>query len=295
MMKLNIKRGVNFHTNDYNLVDDLATEKYFKFVKESGFDHVRLPVRGKHLEELGDEFLDHVENVCNTALKCGLTPIMDLHWYYDMNKRPLELKDGFLKLWDKLASYWVNMDKRVIYEICNEPCHDYTFQLVNVIQNEAIKVIRKHQPDRILLAACAHYNTIEHLHFLELPEDDENIAVEIHDYTPMALTHQTMGGRPKTDYQWDTPEMREYLDARFRVAHVWAKMHKRCLHLGEFGVCCRVDLDQRVSWMKYMVELCDKYDISYAPWDFRIDFALYDKEKEDWFPGILDALIPKKD
>lgn len=293
MIDLPIKRGINLHTEDYALQDYLATEKYFKIIKEAGLDHVRLPVRGKHLEERGNEYLDHVENVCNTALRCGLIPIMDLHWYYDMCKEPEKYKDGFLALWDKLAAYWVNMDKRVIFEICNEPHTNYTFKLLNIIQNEVIKIIRKHQPDRLLLAACAHYNTIENLHFLELPEDDENIIVTIHDYTPMALTHQGMGNRPRTDYQWDTPEMREYLAARFNVAAVWAKMHNRRLHIGEFGVPYWVDIKQRESWISYMIELFEEHRIAYSYWEMTKGFRAWKNDDEEWYPEIIKALAHK--
>lgn len=293
MIDLPIKMGINLHTDDYRMDDFLCTEKYFKIIKEAGLDHVRLPIRGKHLEELGDEYLDHIEDVCNTALKCGLIPIMDLHWYKDMCKDPYGHKEGFLKLWDKLASYWVNMDKRVLFEICNEPCNNYTFKILNEIQNEAIEIIRKYQPDRILLAACAHYNTIEHLHFLELPEDDENIIVTIHDYTPMALTHQGMGNRPKTDYDWDTPDMRAYLAARFEVAAVWARMHNRRLHLGEFGVPYWVAMEKRVSWLKYMISLCEKHGIAYSLWEMTRGFRAWKKDEEEWYPEIIDTLTQK--
>lgn len=291
MITLPIKRGINFHTADYALDDELATEKYFKITKEAGFDHVRLPVRGAHLEDRGNEYLDHVRKVCETALACGLIPIMDLHWYRDMNVNPEANTENFVALWDRIAAYWADMDERVIFEICNEPTKNYTFGLVNKVQNEAIRVIRKTNPTRLLAAACAHYNTIENLHFLELPEDDKNIFVTIHDYTPMALTHQGMGGRPVTDYQWDKPLMRNYITARFNVAKAWSELNDRALHLGEFGVNNNISMDQRASWTAFMVKLCEERGFAFSYWEFWKGFGAYNKAEACWRPELLKALI----
>ncbi len=292
MLELPIKRGMNFQTHDYDLLGEPATEKYFKIVKQAGFDHARLPVRGKHLQENGNEYLNHVRTVCETALDCGLIPILDLHWYYDMNKNPDARTADFLDLWERIAEYWKTMDERIIFEICNEPTNNYDFKLLNVVQNEAIARIRKSNPTRLLAAACAHYNTIENLHFLELPEDDKNIFVTIHDYTPMSLTHQGMGGRPQTDYKWDTPEMRKYLEARFNVAKAWSQWKDRAIHLGEFGVSKYVGIpDQRASWIKYIVQLCEERDFAFSVWDFWVEFPIFDREKGEWYKDVLDALI----
>ncbi len=291
MINLPIKRGINLHTADYALTDDLATEKFFKIIKEAGFDHVRLPVRGAHLEDKGEEYLDHVRNVCETALACGLIPIMDLHWYRDMNKNPEAFKDAFLDLWERIAEYWKDMDQRVIFEICNEPTGKYDFKLLNVVQNEAIARIRKSNPTRLLAAACAHYNTIENLHFLELPEDDENIFVTIHDYTPMSLTHQGLPNRPFTDYKWDTPEMRNYLTARFNVAKAWSEWRDRAIHLGEFGVFNRTDMAQRASWTAFMVKLCEERGFAFSYWELRKGFGAYKRDEDAWHPELLKALI----
>ncbi|MGI6280310.1 MAG: glycoside hydrolase family 5 protein [Acutalibacteraceae bacterium] len=291
MIELPIKRGINYHTQDYALTDELATEKYFKITKEAGFDHVRLPVRGAHLEERGNEYLDHVREVCETSLKCGLIPIMDLHWYRDMNKDPLAHKDNFLDLWEKIAAYWADMDERVIFEICNEPTQNYNSTLLNEVQNEAIRRIRKSNPTRLLAAACAHYNTIENLHFLELPEDDKNIFVTIHDYTPMALTHQGMGNRPVTDYQWDSQQMRDYITARFDVAKAWSVLNDRAIHLGEFGVNFNIAMQQRVSWTAFMVKLCEERGFAFSYWEFWKGFGAYNRKDECWHHELLKALI----
>ena len=291
MDKLPIKRGMNLHTADYRLEDELVSEKYFKIIKDAGFDHLRLPVRGGHLEDLGQPYWDHVRSVAERVLACGLIPIIDMHWYKDLNKDPHGFKEGFWNLWEKLAEYWADMDRRVIFEICNEPNRKYTFDLVPEIQNEAIRRIRKTNPDRLLLAAPAHYNVIENLHFLDLPEDDPNIIVTIHDYTPMALTHQGMGNRPTTDYKWDTPEMRNYLTARFDFAAAWGKLHNRMLHLGEFGVAGAVDMEQRASWTKFIVKLCEERGIGFSFWEFWKGFGAYDRANDCWKPELLKALI----
>ncbi|NHV98837.1 MAG: glycoside hydrolase family 5 protein [Thaumarchaeota archaeon] len=60
----------------------------------------------------------------------------------------------------------------------------------------------------------AYWNTIDHLDELKLPEEDENIIVTIHYYSPMDFTHQGAkwaGREDKVGVEWKGTRRRSRL------------------------------------------------------------------------------------
>ncbi|MGI6280304.1 MAG: glycoside hydrolase family 5 protein [Acutalibacteraceae bacterium] len=291
-----LKRGINLHTEGYKLQDDLVQEKYFNIIREAGFDHLRLPVRGKMLEEGGKPYWDYLRDVCNRILDAGLIPMLDMHGYPEMATDPLKVKDNYLNLWEEVAAYLADLDERVVFELYNEPHGAYNAQLLNQIQTEVIERIRKSNPTRWLAAATTHYNIIENLYALVLPEDDPNIFVTIHDYTPMKFTHQGatwIKGYDEKGFKWGTDVQRRYMTARYELAAAWAEEHNRHLHLGEFGVLYTADMEQRALWTDFVVRLCEERGIAWSYWEFWRGFGAYDKANDRWHPELLKALIHK--
>ncbi|MGI6280305.1 MAG: glycoside hydrolase family 5 protein [Acutalibacteraceae bacterium] len=289
-----LKRGMNLHTANYHLKDELVNEKYVKIIRDAGFDHVRLPIKGDMFEEGGKPYWEHVREFCNIILNVGLIPIIDMHGYPQMKTEPLKVKDNYMHLWQQLAEFFADIDERVVLELFNEPSGAYNAQLLNEIQNQLIKLIRESNPTRWIAAATTHFNIIENLYALELPEDDSNIFVTIHDYTPMKFTHQGAhfnNKYPETGIKWGTDVQRRYMIARYDLAAAWAEEHNRHLHLGEFGVITTADMEQRAIWTKFVVDLCEERGIGWAYWDFWHDFAAYDRANDKWHPEILKALI----
>ncbi|MGI6280029.1 MAG: glycoside hydrolase family 5 protein, partial [Acutalibacteraceae bacterium] len=210
---------------------------------------------GEVLEEGGRPYWEYVREVTNKILDAGLIPMLDMHGYPQMKTEPLKVKDNYMRLWEQLAEYFADLDERVVFELLNEPSGAYNAQLLNVVQNQLIKIIRQSNPTRWLAAATTHYNIIENLYALELPDDDPNIFVAIHDYTPMKFTHQGapfLKDYPETGISWGTEVQRRYMTARYDLAAAWAQEHKRYLHLGEFGVFSAADMKQRAIWTKFV-------------------------------------------
>ena len=281
MDQFHLKKGINMAVG-YGEVDHYLDEKYIKLVKNAGFDHVRLPVSGKALEEGGEQLWDYMGQECERYLSFGLTPMLDMHGYYDINEEPRKQWENFLSLWERLAAYLSDMDNRVVFELLNEPGLALDYKLLNELQNEAIKRIRKTNPTRLLAAATTHANTIENLHHLELPENDLNIFVTIHDYTPMKFTHQGAGwmkGYERDGIVWGTPEERQYLEARYNLVTAWSQLNKRHIHLGEFGVLRAADISERTKWTEFMRNLCEERGFGWCYWEFWHGFGIYSKKK----------------
>ena len=292
-----LKRGMNIDLKPWTPEAEENGKRYCKIIKEAGFDHVRLPFtvdRDDPQCAPTKEFYEVIRRVTQSAVDCGLYAIVDIHPFIGMQADPINTKADFIKFWGELADYLKDMDDTVIFEIYNEPDNDFNYTILNEVQNEAISVIRKTNPTRWIAAACAHCNTIENLMHLELPEDDKNIFVTIHEYTPMKFTHQGadwMQGDWPIGVKWGTEKEKALLEYRFDMAKRWADYYGRYIHLGEFGAMRHADPECRREWTEYLVKLCEERGFGWAYWEFCYSFQAYDLEKGEWIAAILGALI----
>lgn len=294
MTEFKLKRGMNL---DHHVAEPgkyLAQEKYFKAIKAAGFDHVRLPFEFS-LNEAGlypcDEYYQRIKATVQMALNEGLSAMVDVHPFKKMHCEPHAMKPHFYRMWNELADALKDMDERVIFEIFNEPDGNFNFEVLNEVQNEAISIIRKTNPTRLIAAASAHCNTFENLCHLVLPEDDENIFVTVHEYTPMKFTHQGadwMQGDWPTGIRWGTQADKDLLKERFNMAAEWGKEHNRHLHLGEFGAIKTGNLEDRIAWTRHVIRLCEERNMAWCYWELGYVYAAYNLETDEWDKGFLE-------
>lgn len=299
-MRQMIKRGINVSGfGDWSVKNPLFNEKHFRIIHDAGFDHVRLPFYfgNRNGINLSEDYFALVEELTGFARKYGMVAVVDMHGFCNMDDEPEKYRDAFIASWEKIAERLKNEDENVWFEIINEPHNAFDPILLNDYQNAAIGAIRKTNPDRMLIAAAAHYNTIDNLDSLILPEKDPNIIVAIHNYTPMAVTHQGAewcDGKYPAGVSWEgNPEEIGRLEKMFVHAYEWSQKSGRKLWLGEFGVYDKGDMLSRVRWTENMVKLCDKYGIAWAYWEFACGFGAYDLNKRCWKKDLMHALIPE--
>jgi len=182
----------------------------------------------------------------------------------------------------------------------NEPNGDLTPDLWNKLLADVIQVIRKSNPNRILVIGPGTWNNIRSLKYLKLPEDDRNIIVEIHYYNPLRFTHQGaswVGGKNAwLGTTWrGTPEEKQAVLDDFNKAVEWAKRHHRPLYLGEFGAYKTADMASRAQWLRLVVQQAEKNNISWAIWDLMgTSFGIYDESQKSWIEPLKDAILPPK-
>lgn len=295
-----LQRGMNMaNRGAWVIGQELAQDAFLQTVREAGFDHVRFPFPFSDKREEtrpGERYYAVIREVCEMALRHDLTPVVDIHPFYAINSAPDTYGPAFLQMWEELAAYLGDADERIVFELLNEPSDQLDYQRLNDLQNEAIRRIRRTNPTRMLVAACAHCNTIENLHHLRLPEEDRHIVVAIHDYTPMTFTHQGADWcRPPfpADVPWKaTAEERQVPIDHLDMAKAWADEHDRFLWMGEFGVFQRADMEDRCRWTRYMVRLCEERGFGWAYWEFYSGFGAYDADEGTWRRPLLEALLP---
>jgi endoglucanase len=299
VFKVNERLGRGINVSGYGR---LQADDY-KAIKETGFSNVRIPIHPFN-QTLGDEnftlkpvFLETLDTAIERALDNGLVAIIDLHEHHAMESDPLGEKPKFLAIWKQLAEHYKDAPKEVLFEIANEP--NMKPEIWNKIHHEAHQIIRESNPDRTILIGSINGNQIMYLKDLELPEDDRNIIVTIHYYMPIQFTHQgapwSTKNKDLSGIEWPGEYGGEKEIIRdFDIAQEWSKTHNRPLHLGEFGVYNKTDMESRVRWNDFVARQADERKWSWSYWELFEGFGIYSPGNKQWHPDLLNALIPEK-
>ncbi len=278
-------------------------ERFFDLIKEAGFTMVRVPIRWS--AHAGDEppytvdpaFFDRVDWVLEQATQRGLAVVINIHHYDELMERPREHKDRFLAIWDQIARRYQGQPESVLFELLNEPYSTLSATSWNEFAAEAIQIIRKSNPDRILVVGPGDWNAARSLAGLFLPEADRRIIVTFHYYLPFQFTHQGADwvedseewlGTPWNGLESDQKPIRADFDAAF----TWARQNRRPLFLGEFGAFSEADMDSRARWTAFVARQAEARGFSWAYWEFCAGFGVYDLAGQKWNEPILRALIP---
>ncbi len=169
--------------------------EHFQLAKQSGLDHVRLPVRfSNHAADkapytIDTTFLERVDWAIDQALANGLSVILDMHHYEQMMKDPQGHTERFLAMWKQLAERYRSLPSGVLFEILNEPTDKLVTPLWNDIAARCIQTIRAVDPSRTIIVDSTFWAAAKELDGLKLPEDPAVVA-SFHMYQPILFTHQ---------------------------------------------------------------------------------------------------------
>jgi endoglucanase len=273
---------------------------YFRMLKEAGFSNVRINLHPFRRMDQNNDFAlpaswwETLDWAVTNALQSGLMVILDLHEFGAMGTDPETNKPRFLAFWRQVSERLRDAPDDVLFEILNEPSRKLTAEMWNQYLREALAIIRKTNPVRTVILGPAGYNSIGQLSELKLPEDDRNIIVTVHYYSPMDFTHQGAswaGRKDKLNVEWKrTDEEKAAVEKDFAKAQAWAKDHNRPLFLGEFGVYDKAPMESRVRYLAFLVETMEKLGWSWAYWQFDSDFVLYDVKSDKWIEPVREAL-----
>jgi len=297
----NLRAGINLCCMPLTIKADpnayIFQEKYYKIVKEAGFDHIRLPlgltslIVGKAPKyTLDEERLKFVDKAIKYGLDAGLTVVIDNH-----NGTEYQNEELFVAVWKQIAERYKNYPKELFFDLINEP-NGGSDEQCNRVQLAAHKEIRKTNPTRVIALAPNQWNGPWKLWDCEVPKVkdkngnmvfDENIILSVHIYSPMHFTHQGVGENA-SNVHWSN-DMIEAFTSDLEICADYEKRTGRTVWISEWAPtteghdksCVESCLSK---YYKHFSAACAKFDLAYAVWDFGGGgtWAIYDFEKQDF-------------
>jgi endoglucanase len=169
----------------------------FTAVRQSGFDHVRLPVRfSAHAAwappyGIDAAFFARVDWAIDHALASGLAVIVDFHYYAEMMKDPERERARYGALWQQIANRYKNRPRAVAFELLNEPSDALVAGEWNAILADTLRAVRQSNPTRLVVVEGVRWASAQNLRdTLVVPDGDPNLVGSFHMYQPMLFTHQ---------------------------------------------------------------------------------------------------------
>jgi len=331
-----IRKGVNLshwmsQTRVWAPKDKFITLEDIKLIRNFGFDHIRLPVDE---EELWDEdgrviegSLQHVRNCLDWCAECGLRAVIDLHILrsHHFNARNNEgqmtlwvdtvAQNNLMKLWENLSAYLHEYpNEMVAYEIMNEPVAPEHEQWNELIAR-AVKIIRKREPERVIIIGSNMWQKPYTFPFLKVPEGDKNIILSVHTYHPYFVTHYKAYWSPAKDYTGPVhypgqcitdKDFEKYVDKKNEALmtrleeenarDIYNKEKLRSiirdaidkadelglqLYCNEFGCLPSVPEEMRLKYYEDITDIFRENSIAYANWDYKGDFCIVEWDREN--------------
>jgi endoglucanase len=280
-------------------------EEYFEPIHKAGFDSVRIPIRWSTRAAqqppymIDPEFLARVDRAVAAALTQELVVVINVHHYDELYEDPQQHRDRFLAMWEQIAAHYKDQPPELFFELLNEPHAQLDAAKWNELLKAGLDVVRKTNPERMVIIGPAEWNNFAALEQLELPEDDQRLIATFHYYLPFQFTHQGASWVDGSD-QWlgttwtGTGEQKQALTADLDRAADWSKRHGRPLFLGEFGAFSQADADSRVTWTTFLRSQAESRNMSWAYWEFASGFGAYDPDADEWRKPLLSALVPRE-
>jgi endoglucanase len=193
-------------------------------VREAGFDLVRFPVVWADADRRA------VDALVEAALAHGFSVVLNVHHFRGSGPE-------LVALWRELGVRF----EGVTFELLNEPVDAEWW-------NEWLPRVLDVVPRRPVIVGPGHWNTVQGLEGLVLPED-EDLIVGVHYYSPFAFTHQGAnwldGAEGWLGRRWGNAWEHDRVGRDLGYAQAWADPFE--LFLGEFGTLEECAMDDRAA------------------------------------------------
>ena len=291
-------------------------DEYPSMLRQAGFRHVRLPVRwSAHASrdasaQIDPAFMARVDGVVDRLLAQGLTVVLDMHHYRQLDGDLLDagesavdhhdLKLRFLSMWRQIAEHFADRSERLWFELYNEPHGEQTAASWSDLASRALRVVRTSNPERVVVLGPVQWNSAHALKDLVLPLDT-SLVVTIHDYEPFLFTHQgatwasPASVHPRGVRCCDAQQRRQLAEP-LAIGARWAERHDVPLWLGEFGsyggpAAQPNDIGSRAEYTRLVRAAAEQHGIAWAYWELDAGFGIYDPEARQWREPLRGALF----
>lgn len=332
------KRGINlggwFSQCNHTVAnyENFIREEDFAVIKSWGLDHVRIPVDYKLFadEEMNfiEERFEYIARAIKWCRNNGLNMILDLHQTYGFAFHTYDKDDNFftnktyqdffIKTWEQLARHFAGDSDILAFELMNEVTEQKFSDTWNRLAGEAVAAIRAFSKDIRIVIGSYWHNSAVALKDIVIPENDENIILNFHCYSPIIFTHQRAGWTEMKNFgdwnyrhtyrEYDAKNKEitgnvgafdmmdslddeigpEYFRRQFKEALEAARKYDTPLYCGEYGVIDEADPYETVEWFKDINAVFEEYGIGRAVWSYRrMNFGFSDEH----YAPVRDELL----
>lgn len=293
----------------------------FKFVKDAGFNSVRIPVRWQHnsnpeTHEVSSARMEGVIEDVKLAFDAGLAVVISFHWYNELMEasnasetNPEWYKkemEHFVAIWTEVASRFEKefpgSDSLLVWDILNEPLMKNE-TLLNEVMLAGYEAIRKVAPGKTIMFESYHAAKFADVNKLHLPEDG-NIIFSGHYYEPYTFTHEGHGYGCAGDETFNSNSPKDFETYASLAKKYYPDVdgiHSIPMNMGEFGVTSpsgscgskAPNTKYRIAWTKDAIHSAEEHEMSWHYWGFTKvgGFEAFDRNNNVWYPGFPDAFF----
>lgn len=301
------ERRLEITIGDLEHFASYITEWDVQNIASMGMDHIRLGFDQIVLEETPYIYreltMGCIENFIHWCRKYGLNVVLNLHKaignYCDIEEKvellaDEELQNRFIALWIELEKRFANYPE-VAFELLNE-VRNVDPELWNRLYEKTVAVLRKMNPNRVIIIGSTCWNSSHTLKNLKIL-DDEHVVYTFHMYAPNEFTHQRgVLQWPQLLYNRDMPYPGDIERYRDFAKVVWGRdeaylqydrMDEKVVHesmmpavdfmeanpdvilwCGEFGTIRHAKMEWRENYMRDVIRFLKQYDIPYCVWNY---------------------------
>lgn len=262
--------------------DNGPTQEYFfDAYTQAGFTCVRIPVtwHTRTMETspflINAQWINRVEEVIDWALQHDLYVIVNAHhetWLKENYSNQL-YQERFDSIWSQIATRFKDKPDKLMFEIINEPL-GLTVTEVDDLNSRILQIIRKTNPNRIVLFSGNKWSNVDELRLAAIPQDSY-IMGYYHSYEPWSFAGEGQG-------TWGTSSDIAAMVSRIAKGKAWVDEHNIPLVISEFGTDTLCDYNSRMLFYAYYVEEAYKQGLAFMVWDDGGTFNVYRRNQQTW-------------
>lgn len=290
-----------------------TTPEMIAEIAKRGFKTLRLPVTwynhmGPYPDYTIDEaWMDRVEEIANYALDCSLYVIINIHhddyketaagsWLCPTFAKKDTVTDQLEKVWLQIATRFRDYDDYVIFETMNEPREtgsaeewtggsDEHREIVNAYNLAAVNVIRGtggNNETRFIMIPQIGASVNAALENLIIPNEDPNIIVSTHSYSPFNFCLNSSGTA-----RWGTSQDKKTLRDEIKLLGDHFVKNGIPVVMGEWGATNKDNYGDRIIYYDVYTNACKENGITPIAWIYE-----FDRRTLTWkYPMIEDAIL----
>ncbi len=286
----------------------LTSKELIEFVKNCGFNVVRIPVTWfGHMDEEGnidESWMNRVREVVDYVLESGMYAVINTHhddvdWLIPDSGHEARSIAMIKKVWGQIARRFAQYDERLIFETMNEPRiigpedewtgNGEVRKAVNILNRAALEAIRqsggKNETRYVFITPCVAGTSEENVNALEVP-DDPHVMVSLH-YYPGTAHRSEFADCEKLRGPGEIHEMY----GTFRRIYKKFTVEGTGVCITEFGWTDREHTGNLAFKAKLFTQAAKSFGMPCFVWDNGESFMLIDRNNlSEAYPGYISAV-----